>query len=47
MDLTKEDVQKMMENGEVGIIYPKDKSGESAILLANMIDAAVGVATIT
>lgn len=47
VDLTKEEIQQMIENEEVGIVYPKDKSQESATILANIIEAAIGVATIT
>lgn len=44
-NITKAKICEMMEHGEIVVVYAKDKTKESAQALANMIDAAVGIAT--
>lgn len=40
----KEYVKMMLENDLLAVVYPKDKSEESAKQIVKMVDAAVGVA---
>ena len=44
-NMTKAKMCEMIEHGEIVVVYAKDKTKESAQALANMIDAAVGIAT--
>ena len=44
-NITKAKICEMVEHGEIVVVYAKDKTKESAQTLANMIDAAVGIAT--
>ena len=37
-------VKAMLENGLLAVVYPKDKSEESAEKMVEMIDSAVGIA---
>ena len=37
-------VEEMIKNDLFAAIYPKDKSEESALKIANMIDSAAGIA---
>ena len=45
-NITKTKIQEMLEYDDIVMVYPKDKSRESAQKLASMIDAAVGIATL-
>lgn len=45
-NITKAKIQEMLEYDDIVMVYPKDKSRESAQKLASMIDAAVGIATL-
>ena len=41
---TKEYIKEMLDKNLFGVIFPKDKSEESAQLMIDTIDAAVGIA---
>ena len=43
--VTKQDIIKWTEYGEIDILFPKEKDKASAYQLASVIEAAIGVAT--